>query len=182
MKPLVLMVFALLAAQATACAAQSHFTVTADDAPGGRFAQAQYYNNYGCTGGNISPHITWSGAPADTRSFAVTIFDPDAPTGHGWWHWLVTDIPATAAGLERGISGSDGLQALGIVETNNDFGTGTYGGPCPPPGSDHHYVITVYALKTDKLNLAPTTPPAEVEKQLKAAAEATATTTVMAAR
>ena len=183
MKPSVLLAVSLaFALSACACAAQSPFAVTTDDAVDGRFAQAQYYNNYGCTGGNISPHITWSGAPADTQSYAVTVFDPDAPTGHGWWHWLVTDIPATTTGLERGISGTNGLQPLGIVETNNDFGTGTYGGPCPPPGQDHHYVITVYALKTVKLGLAPETPPAEVEKALKAAAAATATTTVMAAR
>ena len=182
MKLPVLFASTLFAVSAAACAAQSTFTVTTDDAVDGRFPQAQYYNNYGCTGGNLSPHIAWSGAPDDTQSYAVTIFDPDAPTGHGWWHWLITDIPATSQGLERGASGSPALQLLGVVETHNDFGTGTYGGPCPPPGQDHHYVITAYALKTDKLGLDPATPPVEVEKQLKAAATASATTTSTAAR
>ncbi len=182
MKTFITLTAVLLTVSASACAAQSSFVVATDDAVNGRFGQAQYYSGYGCAGGNISPHITWTGAPTQTQSFAVTVYDPDAPTGHGWWHWLVIDIPATAAGLERGISGTAGLQPLGIVETHNDFGTGTYGGPCPPPGQDHHYVITVYALKTQHLDLPTETAPADVEAQLKAAAIDTAQTTVMAAR
>ena len=182
MKPYSRFAAALFAVSATGCAAQSTFTVTTDDAPGGRFPQAQYYNSYGCTGGNLSPHIAWSGAPASTQGYAVTIFDPDAPTGHGWWHWLVIDIPVTTSSLVRGISGTAGAQALGIVETKTDFGTAAYGGPCPPAGQDHHYVITVYAMKSPHLDLAPASNPADVETALKADALATAQTTVMAAR
>ncbi len=182
MKSVVALTAILFAASVSACAAQSGFSVTTDDAVDGRFQQTQFFDNYGCTGGNISPHITWTGAPAGTQSFALTIFDPDAPTGHGWWHWLVIDIPASSQGLERGVSGTDGLQTFGIVETNNDFGRGKYGGPCPPPGQDHHYVITVYAMKAPQLDLTPATPPAEVEARLKAESLATAQTVVMAKR
>lgn len=107
------------------------------------------FQGMGCTGKNQSPELTWSNAPKETKSFAVTVYDPDAPTGSGWWHWVVIDIPADKTSLSRGIKlgGADGL------EIASDFGSANYGGPCPPPGKPHHYIFTVHALKTTKLDL-----------------------------
>lgn len=107
------------------------------------------YSGMGCAGQNVSPEIHWSGAPQDTKSFAVTVYDPDAPTGSGFWHWVVYNIPATTTSLEQGWKSGDGKGTVAI----NDFGVAEYGGPCPPPGKVHHYIFTVHALKTDKIDL-----------------------------
>jgi Raf kinase inhibitor-like YbhB/YbcL family protein len=107
----------------------------------------------GCNGQNISPAIQWSNAPAGTKSFAVTMYDPDAPTGSGWWHWMIYNIPATTTSLEAG-AGNGRNAPRGSVEGPTDFGKKEYGGPCPPVGDKpHHYHITVFALKTDKLDV-----------------------------
>lgn len=124
-------------------------------AAGGTIPAAHVYRGHGCTGGNRSPALAWSGAPALARSFAVTVFDPDARGGAGWWHWLVIDIPATTHDLaeDAGAAGGAHLPA-GAVQIRTDFGTAAYGGPCPPPGdAPHHYVFTIYALKTARLDL-----------------------------
>ena len=124
---------------------------------GGQATDQEVFNGFGCTGKNISPQLSWTNAPEGTKSFAVTMFDPDAPTGSGWWHWLVFDIPATATGLVggAGTSGMPGLPA-GAIQGRTDFGAAGYGGPCPPPGhGPHQYVLTVHALKTEKLGLDP---------------------------
>ncbi|HZW24543.1 MAG TPA: YbhB/YbcL family Raf kinase inhibitor-like protein [Gallionella sp.] len=114
---------------------------------------AQVANTFGCTGGNLSPALNWKHAPAGTRSFAVTVYDPDAPTGSGWWHWLAYDIPATATGLPASAAVSAALPE-GTKQGRNDFGTRNFGGACPPPGDKpHRYVITVHALKVDKLEV-----------------------------
>ena len=99
--------------------------------------------------------LTITAAPAGTRSFAVTAYDPDAPTGSGWWHWVIYNIPASATGLPAGAGDpSKGLAPAGSVQGNTDFGAPGYGGPCPPEGHGRHrYVFTVYALKTDRLDL-----------------------------
>ncbi|MFC5429038.1 YbhB/YbcL family Raf kinase inhibitor-like protein [Paraburkholderia denitrificans] len=119
---------------------------------GGRVATAQVFNKGGCDGGNRSPQLTWHNAPAGTRSFAITMFDPDAP-GPGWWHWAVADIPARVTALPENASASGELKPLGAVEARNDFDADGYGGPCPPPGKPHRYVITVYALSIDRLGI-----------------------------
>ena len=126
---------------------------SADIAEGSTLTNAQVFSGFGCTGENISPALQWSGAPAGTKSFALTVYDPDAPTGSGWWHWVVYDLPATAASLPRGIGKSAKLPE-GAHQGRNDFGTGDFGGACPPPGDKpHHYIFTVYALKIDKLGV-----------------------------
>jgi Raf kinase inhibitor-like YbhB/YbcL family protein len=107
----------------------------------------------GCNGQNISPALQWANAPAGTKSFAVTMYDPDAPTGSGWWHWMIYNIPATTTSLAAG-AGNGRNAPAGSVEGPTDFGTKGYGGPCPPVGDKpHHYHITVFALKTDKLDV-----------------------------
>ena len=131
--------------------APSAFKLTSGDLKG-TFQQSQIFNAFGCTGGNTSPQLSWSGAPAGTKSFALTMYDPDAPTGSGWWHWIVVNIPASVTKLDAGASGKS--MPAGSLETRTDFGKPGYGGPCPPPGAPHHYVLTIYALKIDKLDLA----------------------------
>jgi Raf kinase inhibitor-like YbhB/YbcL family protein len=132
------------------------FTVTSADGKDGRIAIEHFTNLFGCPGHNISPEISWSGAPVGTKSFVVTIFDQDAPTGSGWWHWVVADIPADASHLERGASGNPKKIPTGALEMNSDIGQTGYGGPCPPIGETHRYSITVKALSVEKLDLPET--------------------------
>lgn len=115
------------------------------------------FNGFGCAGGNVSPELRWSNAPKDTKSFAVTVYDPDAPTGSGWWHWLVFNIPPSVASMAAGSGKSDGTGApQGSIQSMTDFGQPGYGGPCPPPGDKpHRYIFTVFALKVDQLPLKP---------------------------
>jgi Raf kinase inhibitor-like YbhB/YbcL family protein len=118
-----------------------------------RITQAHVYNGMGCNGQNISPALEWGNTPAGTKSFAVTMYDPDAPTGSGWWHWVMYNIPASATGLPAG-AGNGRNAPRGSVQGMTDFGTKGYGGPCPPVGDKpHHYHITVFALKTDRLDV-----------------------------
>ncbi|EJE54912.1 Raf kinase inhibitor-like protein, YbhB/YbcL family [Acidovorax sp. CF316] len=137
------------------------FTVHSPDMADGRVARAQFASAMGGPGDNLSPQIEWQGAPANAQSFIVTMYDPDAPTGSGWWHWAVANIPATASALPRG-AGLAGTSALppGAVEINTDMGVPGYGGPLPPPGETHRYVVTVTALDVPRLDLPPTATPA----------------------
>jgi Raf kinase inhibitor-like YbhB/YbcL family protein len=134
-------------------AAAGHFRVTAPDVHG-RFPASDLANGFGCTGSNAQPSLTWSGAPAGTRSFAVTMFDPDAPTGSGFWHWLEWDLPAASRSLGTTVP-------AGAVSGTNDAGVTGYLGPCPPVGDiTHRYQITVLALDVPSLGLPAGTPPA----------------------
>jgi Raf kinase inhibitor-like YbhB/YbcL family protein len=130
--------------------AQAPFKLTSSDLKG-TFQQSQIFNGFGCTGGNTSPQLAWSGAPAGTKSFALTMYDPDAPTGSGWWHWIVVNMPATTTKLDAGASGKN--MPAGAQELRTDFGKPGYGGPCPPPGAPHRYIFTIYALNVEKLDL-----------------------------
>ncbi len=121
----------------------------------GKIAHEQVFSGFGCTGGNVSPELQWQGAPKDTKSFAVTVYDPDAPTGSGWWHWVIFNIPPSVNKLPANAGRTDsGLAPKGSVQSITDFGRLGYGGPCPPAGDKpHRYIFTVYALKVDKLQL-----------------------------
>jgi hypothetical protein len=163
--------------------APGHFKVTAPDLESkGRITAAHVFNGMGCGGQNTSPALNWSGAPAGTKSFAVTAYDPDAPTGSGWWHWVIYNIPADATGLAAG-AGNGRNAPRGSQEGRTDFGSKGYGGPCPPAGDKpHHYHFKVFALKVDKLDVPGDASAAMVGFNLNANKLATATVTGLYAR
>lgn len=121
-------------------------------------------NSYGCDGLNLSPHLTWENAPAETKSFAVTVFDESAPTGSGWWHWIIFNIPDSVRSLKEGAGDLNlNLAPAGSIQSTTALQRQGYGGPCPPQGDGFHkYVVTVYALKTPDLELTSTASPATV--------------------
>lgn len=142
---------------------ETNFTLSSTTLKG-QATKSEIFNDFGCDGNNMSPQLQWSGSPLDTKSFAITMYDKDAPTGSGWWHWLVYDIPANvsnitenAGSINSTILPQDAIQAL------NDFGFRGYGGPCPPKGDKpHQYVITIHALKIEKLGVSINSNPALV--------------------
>jgi len=164
-------------------AAPSHFNATASDfVSKGRIAVTHVYNGMGCAGQNISPALQWANPPAGTKSFAVTMYDPDAPTGSGWWHWVMYNIPASTTSLADG-AGNGRNAPSGSAEGMTDFGTKGYGGPCPPVGNKpHHYHITVFALKVDKLDVPGNATSAYIGFNLNANKLATARVTGLYAR
>lgn len=137
------------------------FTLKSSDA-GGQATQKQFANVFGCNGENISPQLSWENPPAGTQSFAVTMYDKDAPTGSGFWHWVMFNIPADVRELKSGAGDiTKGLAPKDAIQIKTDAGTPGYVGPCPPPGEPHQYLITVFALK-GKLNLDQNATPAYV--------------------
>lgn len=129
------------------------FTLSSQDLRQGIFPPSHYAAVFGCSGANVSPDLSWSGAPVGTKSFALTIYDPDAPTGSGWWHWVVVNLPPTLGSLPRGVGGTESAMPAGSRQIIGDIGQAGYLGPCPPQGQDHRYVVTVTALKVDHLDL-----------------------------
>lgn len=120
---------------------------------GGVITNAQVFNGFGCSGDNVSPDLQWTGAPKDTKFFAVTVYDPDAPTGSGWWHWVIFNIPADVTSLDSKAGNERGTLPKGAIQSRTDFGKPGYGGPCPPAGDKpHKYTFRVIALK-DKIPL-----------------------------
>lgn len=152
-------------------AAAGPFTLTSPDIKeGATIALAQVYNAMGCTGQNVSPALGWTGAPPATKSFSLTIHDPDAPHPGGFWHWLAYDIPAVTTGLARG-AGAKGSTAMptGVKEGRNDFGDDSYDGPCPPVGSaPHHYNLVLSALDVSSLGIPAGAPAAQVSFAIQA--------------
>ena len=162
MKKLVLIV----AAAAILCIGNANaqqFTLKSEDLAG-QLTESQVYSGFGCSGKNISPSLKWIDAPAETKSFAVTVYDPDAPTGSGWWHWIIFNIPADITELKADAGRIDkNLAPAGSVQSVTDFGKPGFGGACPPQGDQaHRYIFTVYALSATTLDLDENARPALV--------------------
>jgi Raf kinase inhibitor-like YbhB/YbcL family protein len=139
------------------------FSVSSDDiADGVRLGDAQVADSMGYSGANQSPQLAWSGFPSGTKSFAITVHDPDAPTGSGFWHWCVVNLPATVTSLPSGAGRVDGSQLpAGALQLRNDAGVRGYLGSAPPPGdAPHRYVTTVHAVDVDRLDIDPDATPA----------------------
>jgi Raf kinase inhibitor-like YbhB/YbcL family protein len=132
----------------------AEFTLKSKDMSG-QLNDAQVYSGMDCTGKNISPSLSWSNAPQGTKSFAVTVYDPDAPTGSGWWHWIIFNIPASTSELKADAGNPEKMLApKGSVQSMTDFGKPGFGGACPPKGDKaHRYIFTLYALDVDTLPL-----------------------------
>jgi Raf kinase inhibitor-like YbhB/YbcL family protein len=171
-------------ALATPAFAAGKFTLTSTDVKqGGQLTNKQVFNGMGCSGENVSPQLSWQNPPQGTKSFVVTVYDPDAPTGSGWWHWVVYDLPATTTALESGAGGDGGELPEGAKQARTDFGKAGFGGACPPPGDKpHRYVFTVWALKTDKVDVPDDASPAMVGFMTRANALGSATLTAKYAR
>ncbi len=154
MKKTPILIASILVALGTAASAAPFKLTSTDFKEGGKLDDKFTFNSFGCSGANTSPELEWANPPAGTKSFALMVYDPDAPTGSGWWHWVVYNIPADTKKLDAGAGAADG-KALpkGAVQGNTDFGSAGYGGPCPPPGPNHHYIFTLFALKVDKLDI-----------------------------
>ncbi|ABV67312.1 YbhB/YbcL family Raf kinase inhibitor-like protein [Aliarcobacter butzleri] len=128
----------------------NNFTLTSSDLKG-QLTKKQEFNGFGCSGENISPQLSWENAPKGTKSFAITVYDLDAPTGSGWWHWVVFDIPSNKTTLASGFGNSDSKEA---IQSITDYGKTGFGGACPPVGDKaHRYIFTVHALDIETLGL-----------------------------
>ncbi len=136
-------------------AAQNNFKLTSSDiSEGQHMANTHEFNGFGCTGKNISPQLSWSKGPKGTVAYAIMAYDPDAPTGSGWWHWQIVNIPASITMLAAGAGNIDkNLAPKAATQIFNDYGIKGFGGACPPKGHGvHRYQFTVYAL-SKKLEL-----------------------------
>ena len=165
---------------ASASGADPVFTLVSPDLPAGKPIAEQFTANaFGCHGPNESPALKWTNAPAGTKSFAVTMFDPYRPPASGWWHWVVYDIPATTTELPRkaGDPGNPGMpQGAKQVKPDGEAPEAHYYGPCPDAGDPpHHYTITVYALSVDHLKVPETSTPANIDYEISSKTLAKAT-------
>lgn len=144
-------------------AGAQEFTLKSDDLKG-QLTQTQVFSGFGCSGKNISPSLKWINPPKNTKSFAVTVYDPDAPTGSGWWHWVIFNIPAGVNELKADAGRIEKkLAPAGSIQSVTDYGKPGFGGACPPQGDKaHRYIFTVYALSIAKVDLDEKTPPAMV--------------------
>ena len=129
------------------------FPLTSEDIAEGQPMDSSQAND-SVGGGDVSPQLSWSGFPAETRSFVVSCFDPDAPTPAGFWHWTVVDIPASVTELPRGAGAGDANLPDGAFHVRNDFGPRAYAGAAPPPGDrPHRYFFAVHAVDQEKLGV-----------------------------
>ena len=184
MKTGIRMALAMVAAVSSGAMA-APFSVSSNDMRDGQpLAQQHWFAGFGCTGGNVSPQLAWKNAPVGTRSFAVTVRDPDAPTGSGWWHWTVVNIASSVFSLPAG-AGDKKSATLpgGAVQGRNDFGYAGFGGACPPAGDKpHRYRFTVWALDVPTLPVDAGASGALVGYLLHSHALASAQLTAMAGR
>ncbi len=160
---LIVLICLILVIMVTGMSNKTSFKLTSADIKQNELLDnKQVYNAHGCNGKNISPQLSWSDFPEETKSFAIICHDPDAPHEHGWYHWLVINIPVSVTEIKAGGKIKD------ATETINDFKQNAYGGACPPIGHGiHHYNFSVYALDIEKLDLNSNTSPVEVEKLIK---------------
>ena len=143
----------LLTTMITSSASAQEFNLTSITVSEGEIlTNAHVFEGFGCEGENQSPQLSWTGAPEEAKSFAINVYDPDAPTGSGWWHWNVVNIPTSTNSISQNASINGDLPDEAI-EIRNDYGTIGFGGACPPPGEVHRYIFTVYALSTERLDL-----------------------------
>ncbi len=142
---------------------QSRFTLSSNDL-GGEITSIEEFDGFGCSGENMSPQLSWKNAPEGTKSFAITMYDPDAPTGSGFWHWVVFDISSYVDELVTNAGNVKlNLAPKGAIQSITNYGIKGFGGPCPPKDHGfHQYIITVHALKIEKLGLNENTNPAVV--------------------
>lgn len=160
-------VFSVFAAMSSKASAAKFVLTSNTLAPGKRMPHAHVYD--GCGGDNFSPQLSWSGAPEGTKSYALMVHDPDAPTGGGWWHWVMFNIPADVAELAEGAGDPKSGLIPEAIQGRNDYGSPGYGGACPPEGhGDHRYQFKVFALKVEQLPLGEEDTPAEVESYVNA--------------
>lgn len=126
------------------------FTLTSTDfQDGGVLPDAQVHAK-----GNTSPQLAWSGAPEGTKSYAITCYDPDAPTGSGFWHWTVANLPADVTELEAGAGSPGGHLPHSAIQGRTDYGQAGFGSAAPPPGhGPHRYIFTVFAVDVESLDV-----------------------------
>lgn len=141
---------------------------SSDITPKSTIANDFVFRGFGCEGKNLSPQISWQGIPVKTKSLALTVFDVDAPTGSGWWHWVIFNIPASYTELKQGFSSNSFNLIDGINQVRNDYSEYGYGGPCPPKGDKkHRYIFTLYALDVEKIDVKQDASPALVNFMIK---------------
>ena len=148
------LVFIFCLASTVVCA--DDFTLTSPTIkPGASLSEEQVFNGFGCSGKNQSPPLQWTAGPEGTKSYAITVYDPDAPTGSGWWHWIVYNIPANVRELPAGAGDATGkLLPEGVKQGRTDYGIHAFGGACPPKGDKpHRYIFTIYALKIKNIDV-----------------------------
>ena len=133
------------------CANAQDFTLSSPELEANGLTNKQMFNQFGCQGENISPALEWKNAPKDTKSFVLTVYDPDAPSGSGWWHWVVANISPATTGIIENAGSSVDLMPKGSWSVRNDYGINTFGGACPPEGRTHRYQFTLYALDIDQI-------------------------------
>lgn len=168
-------IFAIAAIITVSALNAGTFTLYSNDL-GGQLTKTQEFADFGCTGKNISPELHWSDAPEGTKSFAITVYDPDAPTGSGWWHWVVFNLPASTTSLPADFGNISKKQSPKAVQSVTDYGKAGFGGACPPVGDrPHRYFFTVHALNIDHLELNENASPALVGYMINAHSIAKAT-------